>query len=402
MRSLIVSILGVVIGISGCLSTGGKEQKEKDTVPVYAHMATSEIKRNPDPRLLDFRKKPKWSYTNGLVCSAMIKAWEVTGDDQFLNYAKYYADSMITDDGVIKTYKRRDFNIDNINPGKFVLELLKIDPRDEYKKAVDTLRWQMADHPRTSEGGFWHKKRYPHQMWLDGLYMGSPFLAQYAMMYDEPELFDDVANQIILMDKYAWNTEKEFYYHGWDESREQRWSNPQTGLSPHPWGRAMGWYAMALVDVLEFFPKDHEKRQEILNVVSKLAESIKKYQDPESGLWWQVLDQGGREGNYLESSCSSMFVYFLLKSIENGYLSEDYMPMTKKAYESIISRFVKKNADGTISLTDVCAVAGLGGKPYRDGSYDYYISEPKRDNDPKGIGPFIMAAILYEKLTQSN
>ena len=236
-------------------------------------------------------------------------------------------------------------------------------------------------------------------MWLDGLYMGSPFLAQYALENNEPELFDDVAKQVYLIDKYAWDSESELYYHGWDESREQLWSNPETGRSPHAWGRAMGWFAMALVDMLDFFPQDHPKRAEIEKVHKKMADVIVKNQD-QSGLWWQVLDRPGEEGNYLEGSVSSMFAYFLLKSVNNGLLSDEYKKAGAKGYEAIVDQLIKENDDGTISLTQVCGVAGLGGDPYRDGSYEYYINEVIRDNDPKGVGPFIMASLEYEKLNK--
>lgn len=365
--------------------------------PLFVRMADSELKRNPDPRLIGFRDKPKWEYTNGLICTAFLKAWEKTGDSTYFNYTKYYADSMIMDDATILTYKKADYNIDRVNPGKFLMELYKLTGTEKYKMAIDTLRDQMRYHPRTSEGGFWHKKRYPHQMWLDGLYMGSPFLAQYASEFNDPELYDDVARQVYLIDKNTWDAEKGLYFHGWDESREQRWSDPETGRSAHAWGRGMGWFAMALVDMLDFFPADHPKRAEIVAIHKKMADAIVREQD-KSGLWWQVLDRPGDEGNYLEGSASSMFAYFLLKSADKGYLGDKYAIAGKKGYEAIVEQLIEENEDGTISLTQVCGVAGLGGDPYRDGSYDYYINEVIRDNDPKGVGPFIMASILYEAL----
>ncbi len=396
-----ILLLITVIAVFSC-----KQDSEKNSgnitdsslkKPLYSWMADSEMKRNPDPRLIDFRDSPKWEYTNGLICTAMLKVWEKTGDSIYFNYAKSYADSMILEDGTILTYKKSDYNIDRINPGKFVMQLYNLTGDEKYKIALETLRDQMRYHPRTSEGGFWHKNRYPHQMWLDGLYMGSPFLAQYALEFNEPELFDDVANQVYLIDKYAWDPEKELYFHGWDESREQRWSDPETGRSPHAWGRAMGWFAMSLVDMLDYFPADHPKRTEIVKIHQKMADVILAQQDT-SGLWWQVLDRPGDEGNYLEGSVSSMFTYFLLKSANNQYLGEKYANAGKKAYEAIEDKLIKKNEDGTISLTQVCGVAGLGGDPYRDGSYEYYVNEIIRDNDPKGVGPFIMASLEFEKL----
>ncbi len=397
------NILIFVLLLASCKNTA-EDKTAKSTesqAPLYALMADSEIQRNPDPRLLDFRDKPKWEYTNGLICTAFLKVWKETGNEKYYNYAKSYADSMITDNIQIRTYKKSDYNIDRVNPGKFLMELYKQTGNEKYRKAVDILRDQMREHPRTSEGGFWHKKIYPHQMWLDGLYMGSPFLAQYAAEFHEPAIFDDVARQIRLIDKYTWDESKGLYYHGWDESREQKWSDPETGRSPHAWGRAMGWFAMALVDVLDFFPNDHPERQNILAVHRKMADAIVNHQNA-SGLWWQVLDRPGDKGNYLEGSASSMFSYFLLKSANNGYLDSAYANAGKKGYEAIVYRLIRKNDDGTISLTQVCGVAGLGGNPYRDGSYEYYINEIIRDDDPKGVGPLIMASLEYKHLTNSK
>lgn len=399
-------ILSAILWLSAC--NGDQKSEESSDAekaiesPIYVQMADSDIKRNPDPRYLDFRDRPKWEYTNGLIMTAMMKVYKKTDNDKYLNYALYYADSMISDDGNIVTYKKSDYNIDRVNPGKFLMEIYKETGNETYKRAVDTLRQQMREHPRTSEGGFWHKKRYPHQMWLDGLYMGSPFLAQYAAEFNEPELFDDVANQIYLIDKYTYDSTAGLYFHGWDESREQEWADPETGLSPNFWGRAMGWFSMALVDVLDYLPEDHPKRSHILGVVKKMADGILKYQDEETGVWYQVVDQGEREGNYLEASASSMFTYFLLKSINNEYLSNDYEEAAIRAYDGLNSEFIKENEDGTISLTHVCAVAGLGGDPYRGGTFEYYVNERKRDNDPKGVGPFIMAALEFEKLNNNQ
>lgn len=392
-------LLLALVGLLACNTNEKKNVSNTDILPLYVRMADSEMKRNPDPRLLDFRTEPKWEYTNGLVCSAFLQVWEQTADSAYYNYSKSYADSMITTDGTILTYKKTDYNIDRINPGKFLMVLYKNTGDQKYKMAIDTLRDQMRTHPRNADGGFWHKQIYPHQMWLDGLYMGSPFLAQYAQEFNDPDLFVDVANQIDVMDKHAWDPEKGLYFHGWDETRQQKWADPQTGRSPHAWGRAMGWYAMALVDVLDYFPTDHPSRPGILAIHHKMADAIIAQQDT-SGLWWQVLDQPGREGNYLEGSVSSMFSYFLLKSVKNGYLGDVYLSAGKKGFNAIKEKLIKENEDGTISLTRVCGVAGLGGNPYRDGTFEYYVNEVIRDNDPKGVGPFIMAAILYEELNK--
>ncbi|SFU15308.1 unsaturated rhamnogalacturonyl hydrolase [Algoriphagus locisalis] len=360
-------------------------------------MADSEIARNPEGWTLDFNKKPKWEYTHGLIMSSMQLVWKQKGEQRFYDYTKKFADFMVDSAGNILTYKKSDFNIDRVNGGKFLINLYEESGEEKYKLAIEELRDQMRNHPRNKEGGFWHKKVYPHQMWLDGIYMGSPFLAQYAATFDEPALFDDVANQIIVMDKYGYSEETGLFHHAWDESKEQKWADPETGLSTNYWGRSIGWFAMALVDVLDFLPQDHPKRNDIIAIAQKLAKGIQRYQTPE-GVWYQVVDQGTREGNYLESSASGMFTYFLLKGAEKGYLDQEDLAAGKKAYEGMLAEFVREDADGSVSLTNVCGVAGLGGNPYRDGSFEYYVGEEIRVNDPKGVGPFILASLQYEKL----
>lgn len=376
-------------------NAGANHSEEKDLYSI--RMAESEMTRHPRAYMIENATSPRWGYTFGVVLKSMLDMWQYTGDEKYFNYVKGYGDTILTENGSINTYKYESFNIDNINPGKVFFTLYRETGEEKYKIALDTLRKQMSEHPRTSEGGFWHKKRYPWQMWLDGLYMGSPFLAQYAKEFNEPALYDDVARQILLMAEHTYDPESGLFYHAWDESRDQKWADPETGQSPHFWGRAIGWFGMGLVDILDFLPQDHDKRDEIIEIIKKTAEGIKKVQDPESGVWYQVLDQGGREGNYLESSASGMFVYFLYKGVREGYLDESYLAVAKKGYEGMLEQFIQENEDGTISLTNCCSVAGLGGDPYRDGSYEYYISERVIHNDPKAIGPFIWASIEYEK-----
>lgn len=394
LMQMVFSLL-LVITVNGCAQTGMVSKKS----PWSERMALSEMTRNPDASKLDFVPTPRWNYTNGLVCSAVEKVWRQSGDEKFYKYIKDYADLMIDEDGVIKTYKLEEYNIDKVNSGKFLFALYERTRDERYAKAIHRLRDQMKTHPRTSEGGYWHKQIYPHQMWLDGLYMASPFLVQYAGVFGEPALFDDVALQISLIDKHTFDPELGLFYHAWDESKEQRWADKEDGKSPHVWGRAMGWFSMALVDVLDFFPHDHPERAKIMSVVDKMAKAIVKSQEKKSGVWYQVMDQPDREGNYLESSASSMFTYFLLKAINKGYLGEEYNDVARKAYEGVVKTFIRVDDKGLVNITEVCSVAGLGGNPYRDGSFEYYINEPKRDNDPKAVGPFIMMALEYEKMS---
>ncbi len=371
-------------------------EKEK---PWSELMAATLMKDYPEMWTLsnDRDEAPKWRYTSGLTGLAMMKLWEASGNMRYYEYAKAYVDTLVDERGRIATYNMEDFNIDKINPGKMLFQLYDYSGDERYKMAMDTLRTQLQDHPRVSGGGFWHKKRYPHQMWLDGAYMGAPFMAQYGRVFDEPELFDDVTNWLILMEQKTRDTSTGLLYHGWDESRQQEWADPLTGLSPCIWGRAMGWYAMALVDVLEFLPDSYPRRPEIQSIAVRLAASLKEYQDPETGLWYQVVDQGSREGNYLEGSASCMFTYFLLKAVDSRILDPSYQKIAEEAFTGILDHLVSKTPEGEINISPVCAVAGLGGNPYRDGSYEYYINEKQRDNDPKAVGPFIMASLLMEQ-----
>jgi unsaturated rhamnogalacturonyl hydrolase len=290
--------------------------------PLSVQMADSVIARNPDPLTLD-SDKPKWEYTQGLVLKGVFAVGEKTGDPRYFKYGKAYYEGMIGADGAIRTYDLSEYNIDRVNPGKALFMLKEKTGDNRYAIALATLRRQMKEHPRTKEGGFWHKQRYPSQMWLDGLYMGSPFLAQYASAHAEPALFDDVVNQLVIMEKRSRDPKTGLLFHGYDESRQQKWADPVTGLSKEFWGRAMGWYGMALVDVLDFLPKAHPRRGEVLAILDRFVTAVSKVQDPKSGVFYQVLDKGGREGNYLESSASTMFAYAFLKAARLGYVELD-------------------------------------------------------------------------------
>lgn len=375
-----------------------KVEKEEWSV----RLAKSEIKRFPEPWMIEKATKPRWGYTHGLVVKSMLEEWKHTGDSSYYDYAKIYADSLIDANGHIKTMKYLSFNIDNINAGKILFDFYAKTGDQRYKIAMDTLRKQMTEQPRTKEGGFWHKLKYTHQMWLDGIFMASPFLAQYGATFQEPALFDEAVKQILLMAEKTYDPATGLYYHGWDESREQKWANTETGCSPNFWSRSIGWYGAAIVDVLDYLPQETAGRDSVVAILQGLAKSIVKYQDPQSGTWYQVTDQGAREGNYLESSASALFVYTLAKAVNKGYIGKEYIEPIRKAFDGMTKNFLRVEEDGSYTITNCCAVAGLGGdsKRYRDGSFEYYISEPVIDNDPKSVGSFILAAIEYEKMTQ--
>lgn len=366
--------------------------------PNYVRMAESEMKRNPESWMIDFSKGTKWNYTHGLELQAMLQVSAKTGEEKYYRYALSYADTMVHEDGTIVTYQLERYNIDHVNPGKILFPIYRKTENPKYLKALQLLRSQMETHPRISNGGFWHKKIYPHQVWLDGLYMACPFLAEYGKTFDEPALFDEVALQLTTAYQDLIDEETGLLYHGWDESRTQRWADPVTGKSPNFWSRSIGWYMMALVDVLDFMPADHPRREELITILHKISTAVEKYRDPETGMWYQVTNLGERAGNYPESSGSIMFIYTWVKGAQKGYLPEAFAEKGATAYDQFVERFIRENGDGTISVTDVCSVAGLGGeKNYRDGSFDYYISEPVRYDDPKAVGPFIMVSILLDK-----
>ena len=332
---------------------------------------------------------------NGIT-PPLLKLNERAPNPAYVEFSKTAIGSFISPDGKIQGYMAEDYSLDNVNPGKTVLALWQLTKDERYRKATEILRRQLDAQPRTSDGGFWHKQRYPNQMWLDGLYMASPFWAEYAKLFNEPTTsFDDVAKQIRVVASHTYDPASGLFYHGWDEKREQVWADKNTGTSPNFWGRAIGWYAMALVDALDFFPTDHPARTEIIATLKKLCDGVVKHQDKDTGLWWQVVDQGARQGNYLEASASSMFVYTMAKAVNRGYLARDYVPAILKGYDGIINKLIKTDGD-RISLTQCCSVAGLGYG--RDGSYEYYLKEPVVENDLKGVGPFILAGIELQQL----
>ncbi len=338
----------------------------------------------------------QWHYENGVLLKALEMVWRKTGDAQYWEYIKATVDQFIAPDGDIRTYSIVDYNFDQINLGKMLFPLYRQTGDERYLRAMTLLREQLRWQPRTTDGGFWHKHIYPYQMWLDGIYMAGPFYAEWAAMRNEPAAFDDVAHQILLIERRTRDPQTGLLYHGWDESKKQRWANPETGCSAHFWGRAIGWYAMAIVDVLDFFPVDHARRDEILAVLRRLVDALAKVQEPSSGVWYQVLNLPDRPGNYLEASASCMFVYAIAKAVRKGYLDKTALGLAQRGYKGILDCFVQVDPTGTVNLHWTCGGAGLGANPYRDGSFEYYVGERVVTNDYKGVGPFIMASVEME------
>ena len=407
-RKLLIFVMSgvIMLSIAGKSATPQRKTKEvkkvekvvAEEMPMSIRMAESTILRSPHLAFMDF-EHPKWAYVPGLIGKAMIELSRVTSEKKYYDYARAYVDTIIDNEGVIHgKYKMDEFNIDNINSGKILFDLYRDTKNEKYKNAILTLRRQLEWMPRTTEGGFWHKRIYPWQMWLDGIYMGSPFYAQFIKEFGDPANYDDVAKQIILIDKKTYDLHAGLHYHGWDESRIQRWADPETGLSPNFWSRAVGWYSMGLVDVLDYFPEDHPDREKILEILIRVIDGVIKYQDERTGIWYQILDQADRKGNYLEASGSSMFVYTIAKAVKKGYIDKSYYKIAEEGYNGIIEHLIRVDENGMVNLTQCSCSAGLGGNPYRDGSYEYYINEEIVENDGKSVGPFILASLLIEEM----
>jgi unsaturated rhamnogalacturonyl hydrolase len=355
-------------------------------------MALTLMKRYPEAYMIDDAKAPKWDYVHALVLHSFEELYKKNPDPRYAAYIKNYVDILVQNDGTIKTYEPEKYNIDLVLPGRLLFNVYETTKDKRYLSAMQLLKKQLEGQPRTSSGGFWHKQIYTNQMWLDGLYMGEPFYAQYTATFENGKNLDDVAKQFEQIQLHATDPKTGLLYHGWDEKKLMPWANKETGVSPNFWSRSIGWYMMALVDVLDYFPKDNPKQKELVGYLNTIAASLAKFQD-KSGMWYQVTDQGAKEGNYLESSGTSMFAYAYAKGVNKGYLPAKYKKVANNAFDGLTQQLIKIDTDGTITLTQACAVAGLGGDPYRDGSYEYYVKERKKDNDPKATGPFILAAL---------
>ena len=369
---------------------------QNEYLQLAERIAQSEMKHNPELWTCDGAQKPKWEYTPTLMARAFVELYTATRDTAYLAHAQRFADQFIGADGTILTYKQSLYNMDRIQGGNFLILLNAINPQPQYAVAIETLRDQLREQPRTEEGGFWHKQVYEHQMWLDGLFTGTTFYARYADYKPEPEAWSDIARQFIVVDQHT-RKPNGLNHHGWDESRRMGWSDSLTGCSPETWGRAEGWSVMALVDVLELMPKDQPERPELVAILQRVMDALMAVQDKQTHLWYQVPDRAGEEGNYLESTCSAMYCYAMTKGVRIGVLPAAYKVEARIVLEGLKTHKLRTNADGTLSLIDCCAVAGLGGNPYRDGTYSYYIHERIREDDPKGVAPLILACIELGK-----
>jgi polygalacturonase/rhamnogalacturonyl hydrolase YesR len=400
-------------------------------------MTYSEMQRTPRSYLLDFSEKPRWNYVMGIELEGMLDTYLRYGGEDIRKYCQMYTDKMIDEKGNITGYNILDYNLDNIRTGHFVTRMYQKWPEAKNLLAIQTMMKQLKDQPRTiADKVFWHKAIYAYQVWLDGIFMGLPFRCLTAPITEKAaqakgkkgkktkadpviDIYDDAFNQLKITYERTLDPKTGLNRHAYDETRKTFWADKETGLSQHCWGRAQGWYSMALIEVLDALPDDYARKQEVIELLKKDLDAVIKWQDKKTGVWYQVMDSPGREGNYLESTCSAMFTYVLLKAYRKGYVGEKYRDAGIKAYKGMINHFIKVNADKTISLTNCCEVAGLGPaatpeveaalkmvnpkgtvkeNQRRDGGYKYYLSEPIRNNDAKGVGPFIWASLEMEQL----
>ncbi len=384
-------LLLALCGLAACAPTPQQE-------PLSVRMVRSEIKRAPQATFLDGQEGGyKWNYTTGLELRSFLDVSRAYAIPEFDAYVRAWYGGVLDGDGNIGgKYDREKFNLDHICPAWTLISLYQSTPDVRYARAIETARGQLREQPRTQAGAFWHKKVYPGQVWLDGLYMAEPFYAAYASANHEDSAFDDIALQFRVAAEKTFDPATGLWRHAWDETKSMFWADPVTGQSAHAWGRALGWYTMALTEVLPSFPEDHPGKAGLQGILEQILATLPKYADPATGMWYQVLDCPGREGNYLESTCSAMFTYAYLKAARMGWaVPESVDP--RALYDSLVKTFIREDADGTLNLTQCCAVAGLGGKENRSGTFEYYIHEKIIENDPKGIGPFIWASLEYEQ-----
>ena len=367
--------------------------------PWSQRAANAAIERWPDGRFVPAGQHWVWNYELGTLLRGMDAVWFNTADARYYKYIKSSVDQFVGVDGSIPTFNAEENQLDSILLGRQLLLLYGVTRDPRYAKAATLLYQQLMHQPRTASGGFWHKQRYPNQMWLDGLYMAEPFYAEYAATFHHPEAFSDITHQFVLIDEHTRDEKTGLLYHGWDESKKERWADKETGHSPELWARAMGWAMMALVDTISYYPEQDAGRKVLMAELDRDAAAVARYQDGETGLWYQVMDKAGAKGNYLESSASCMFVYALAKGVRLGYLPQSYLANAERGYKGIIGHFIQTGQPGqgdSVSLTGTVKVGGLGGDPYRDGSYAYYIGEKVVTDDPKGVGAFLLASTEME------
>lgn len=388
-RKTFYSILLLVM-FSECSALNTEKKNVSADIKWSVKMANTVLARS-DSLIYYVDRSPKWAYDVAFLGMAIDRLGNT--DARYSRYMENWVDHFVKPDGSVTDYKLKEYNLDRIFPGRDVITVYKRHPNPKYKIALGNFIEQLKTQPKTNSGGYWHKKIYPSQMWLDGIFMASTFMAQYAKEFNKTEWFDIACNQTKIIYSKTLDPESGLLMHAWDESRSQKWCDTTTGKSHYPWSRATGWYVLAIEDILEYLPENHPDRAVLISILQKTCEALLKVRDPKTGLWFQVLNYGGREGNYLEGSGSAMFTYAFARGAHKGYLDGKFLAIANNAFDSLIKELITVDENGLVTMHNICGGCGLGGNPYRDGSYKYYVTEKRIDNDTKGVAPFIMAAI---------
>lgn len=335
-------------------------------------------------------KAPHWNYIDGCMITALLCAAEITGEEKYADFAERFIDYYVAEDGSIRGYSKEKYNLDDVNEGRVLFDLYKKTGKEKYKKAIFLLHEQLEKQPRTNTGNFWHKLIYPNQIWLDGLYMAQVFSVRFQKEFGGGD-YSDAVSQFKNVRRLMFDEEKKLYYHGCDCSKTAFWADKNTGCSKNFWLRAIGWFCISLIDNIDYLDDENAKK-ELCAIFSEAIDGIAQYADTETGMFWQVVDQGGRDGNYLETSGSSMIAYAMMKGARLGVIDGKYAAMGKKTFDGICEKYLSVNDSGELDLGGICLVAGLGPEDNRrrDGSYEYYVSEPIVNNDAKGVAPFVL------------
>jgi unsaturated rhamnogalacturonyl hydrolase len=387
----------VVVGFGLASCAWGQGAGQSAAAVATEKMAASVMRAWPAGVVATTKKPGEWGYEEGVLLDGLGAEWQQTGNAKEFAYIRAAVDKYVKADGTIRmgpdgrAYPTDTHTLDDIEMGRAVLLVYRVTKEAKYATAAKFLHEQLEKQPRTASGAYWHKQIYPNQIWLDGAFMAEPFRAEYAATFQLPGEFDDIAKQFLLMDEHMRDPKTGLLRHGWDESKAMPWADRKSGLSPEVWARAMGWYCVGLVDVLDWFPTGHPLRGKLIEALKRNAQKVVRYQDAKTGVWWQVLDRAGEKGNFPEASASAMFTYALAKGVRKGYLTKPFGVAAERGWSGIQTLFVTREADGSVVLTGTVKVGGLGGTPYRSGKYDYYIGEKTGDNDAKGVGAYLLA-----------
>lgn len=394
-------IIMTVITLSSCSEKGYTEEKTYNLIDKYI----AKLMKKSEPgkpawniEVTNSNRIASWNYIDGCMISSLLDLYNQTGEKKYYNFSKDYIDFYVSDNGSISRYDKNTFNLDNINEGRVLFELYETTKDEKYRLAIENLYEQLVFQPRTQEGNFWHKQIYRNQIWLDGLYMAQPFYTMYETKFNNKENYQDILSQFNNVYDLMYDKEKHLYYHGYDSSKSIFWADKETGLSKNFWIRAIGWYTIALVDVYSLI-EDETIKTRFKELIEITLSGIYEYIDEESNMFYQVVDQGAREGNYLETSGSLMISYASLKAARLGAIDSKYQELGKNVFHGVCKKYLT-NVKGDLNLGGICITAGLGpeNNTKRDGSFEYYISEEVVENDAKGVAPLVMAYTELKKL----